>query len=109
MVIHRVDNEAEAVGEVPFANPWIREAGSLREKLALIRRRGDAAGDCEHQPGLRFIGTPIRDLSGRTFAAIRVRALAFKFPTSAIEQIASTVMTRCAFQLSVVFAPAQLS
>lgn len=50
----------------------ITEADTLRGKLALIRHRGDEVADRKHQPGLRCIGTPIRDLSGRTFAAIRV-------------------------------------
>jgi DNA-binding IclR family transcriptional regulator len=81
-----------AAGLVRFTENTITDPAALREHLHLTRERGYAVDDAEHQPGLRCVGAPIRDQSGRVFATISVSAPAFKFPASAVEPMSSIVM-----------------
>jgi DNA-binding IclR family transcriptional regulator len=81
-----------AAGLVRFTENTIIDAAALREHLRKVREHGYAVDDAEHQPGLRCVGAPIRDQSGRVFAAISVSAPAFKFPADAIEPMSSIVL-----------------
>jgi DNA-binding IclR family transcriptional regulator len=81
-----------AAGLTRFTENTITDATTLREHLGQVRERGYAVDDAEHQPGLRCVGAPIRDQSGRVFAAISVSAPAFKFAADAIEPMSSLVL-----------------
>jgi DNA-binding IclR family transcriptional regulator len=50
----------------------ITDPAALREELAAIRKRGYSIDDEELSPGIRCVGAPIRNLSGRVFASISV-------------------------------------
>lgn len=59
-----------------FTDHTITDPPTLRTDLANIRERRYAVDNEEHQPGLRCVGAPIRDHSGRVFAAISVSGAA---------------------------------
>jgi DNA-binding IclR family transcriptional regulator len=79
-----------------FTDKTITSARKLHAELAQIRRRGYAVDDGEHQPGLRCIGAPIRDNSGRVIAGVSVSGPAWKIPTAEIEGLAQIVMHHAA-------------
>lgn len=60
------------LGLAPFTPQTITSPEKLREELALIRERGYSIDDEELSPGIRCVGAPIRNLSGRVFASISV-------------------------------------
>lgn len=64
----------------------------LAEDLARTRVRGYALDEGEHQPGLRCIAAPIRDQSGRVFAAISVSGPAWRLPSGEVESLSKIVV-----------------
>ena len=64
----------------------------LRSELAAVRQRGYAIDDAEHEPGLRCIGAPIRDQSGRVFASISLSGPAWRMPLAEVEGLAKIVV-----------------
>lgn len=81
-----------AAGLARFTDQTITDPARLRAALAEIRVRGFATDEGEHQPGLRCVGAPIRDQSGRVFAAISVSAPAWRMATDAVEGLSKIVM-----------------
>jgi IclR family acetate operon transcriptional repressor len=69
-----------------------RTMESLREDLALTHQRGYALDDEEDEMGLRCLGAPIRDLRGKTVAAVSVTAIAQRLPIDQIPEVANKVM-----------------
>jgi DNA-binding IclR family transcriptional regulator len=57
-----------------YTDATITDAAALAANLAETRARGWSLDEGEHQPGLRCVGAPIRDVTGRVFAAISVSA-----------------------------------
>jgi IclR family transcriptional regulator, KDG regulon repressor len=55
-----------------FTANTITDRGSLLADLALVRRRGYAVDDVEHEEGVRCAGAPIFDNRGRVCASISV-------------------------------------
>src|ERR1700747_919490 len=55
-----------------FTSTTITERVALLKELAKIRDIGYAIDNEEHQPGLRCIGAPIRNASGKVFAGFSV-------------------------------------
>jgi DNA-binding IclR family transcriptional regulator len=55
-----------------YTDTTITSGRKLRAELRLIRERGYAVDDGEHQPGTRCVGAPIRDPSGRIVAGLSV-------------------------------------
>lgn len=64
----------------------------LMEELLTIRRRGYAIDNEELNPGTRCVGAPIRNSSGRVFAAISVSGSARRFTDERIEAFSSLVI-----------------
>jgi DNA-binding IclR family transcriptional regulator len=60
------------LGLRPYTPNTITDAAALRKELALIRERGYAVDNEELSPGIRCVGAPIRNLSGRVFASISI-------------------------------------
>lgn len=81
-----------AAGLRRYTDTTIADGDMLRDELARIRERGYAVDEAEHQPGLRCVGAPIRDPSGRVFAAISVSGPAWKLPSSEVEALAKMVV-----------------
>lgn len=59
-----------AAGLTAFTATTLTTADALLAELALIRQRGWAVDDGEHQPGTRCVAAPIRNGAGQVIAAI---------------------------------------
>lgn len=91
-VIERI----KGLGLRQFTDSTIVSAGALDQELANIRARGFAIDEGEHEPGLRCIGAPIRDQTGRVFASISLSGPAWRIPVSEIDGLAKIVMHQAA-------------
>ncbi|MEV9433477.1 IclR family transcriptional regulator C-terminal domain-containing protein, partial [Klebsiella quasipneumoniae] len=65
---------------------------AVKEELQLTRGRGYSTDRAEHQPGLHCVGAPIRDLSGRVFAAISISGPERVLPVNETEGLAKIVV-----------------
>ncbi len=61
-----------AMGLKRYTENTITDPKKLVAELAQTRKRGYSIDDAEHQHGLRCVGAPIRDQSGRIFAALSI-------------------------------------
>jgi DNA-binding IclR family transcriptional regulator len=75
-----------------FTDATLTDGERLRRDLASVRARGYAVDDGEHQPGLRCVGAPIRDVSGRVLAAVSVSGPARALPLSEVAATAKIVI-----------------
>lgn len=75
-----------------FTDTTLADAPALLRDLAITRKRGYSIDEGEHQPGLRCVGAPIRDISGRVFAAISVSGPFWKLPLEDIDRTAKIVI-----------------
>jgi len=82
-----------------YTDTTITNGPDLIAELTAVRERGYAVDDTEHQPGLRCIGAPIRDPSGRVFAAVSMSGPAWKIPASEGPAISKMVI-HCAHSIS---------
>ena len=84
----RADGERLALcsggSHVQDHDPRPTDPAALLSILELVRRRGYALDEGEHQPGLRCIGAPIRDQSGRAIG-ISLNGPAWRFPLAEVE------------------------
>lgn len=53
-----------------FTDATITDGRKLKSELKLIRSRGYAVDEGEHQPGIRCVGAPIHDRTGRVVAGL---------------------------------------
>ena len=81
-----------AAGLVRYTDNTMTEAGRLRRHLAEIRSRGYAIDEGEHQPGLRCVGAPVRDQSGRVIGAISITGPFWRLPQSEVEGLAKVAI-----------------
>jgi DNA-binding IclR family transcriptional regulator len=75
-----------------YTENTITDARRLEAELARIRKRGYAIDDAEHQPGLRCVGAPIRDQSGRVFAGLSVSGPAWRLRTEDVKGLSELVI-----------------
>ncbi len=75
-----------------YTESTITEPAELASHLHETRQRGWSIDEGEHQPGLRCIGAPIRDQTGRIFAAISVSAPARELPSGRVPSAAKLVL-----------------
>jgi len=59
-------------GLLPYTPTTITDPDALRADLAETRKRGYSIDEGEHQPTVRCVAAPIRNTSGRVFAAVSV-------------------------------------
>lgn len=75
----------------PLTPHTIIHREALVEELACIRKRGFAIDDEENEAGVRCVGAPIFDRTGRVIAAISVSAPAYRFSIQRVEEVSSMV------------------
>lgn len=80
-----------AAGLEKLTDTTITDADALRADLAATRARGYAIDNGEHQPALRCVGAPIRDASGKVFAALSVSAPVWDMAPEEIEELSKVV------------------
>lgn len=79
-------------GELPRCT--IRSIVSLEDLLAeldKVQTQGVAVDDQEHQIGVRCLGAPVFDITGRIIAAISVSGPVSRIPTKRVEELAAMV------------------
>jgi DNA-binding IclR family transcriptional regulator len=78
----------------------ITKPARLKAELKLIRQRGYAMDDEEIEEGLRCVGAPVMDHSGRVVAAMSIAGAAFRLTEKRIPEVARSVI-QAASELSV--------
>jgi len=80
-------------GELPaFTHNTITSVDQLRIELASIKERGYSVDNEEYDEGLRCIGAPVRDSSGRVVAAIGIGGPVTRITPARIEDLARVVI-----------------
>lgn len=82
-----------------FTRSTITTVAQLKAELQAIRSRGYSIDDEEFEEGLKCLGAPVRDYSGRVVAAISIAGPAFRLTEKTIPVLARSVM-QVAEQLS---------
>ena len=85
-------DEITAEGLKRFTDTTITGMRKLKSELKLIRSRGYAVDEGEHQPGVRCVGAPIRDRGGRAIAGISVSSPARNLKKDQVPRLAKIVM-----------------
>jgi DNA-binding IclR family transcriptional regulator len=82
----------EQIDLMPLTSKTIVNRDALVEELANIRKRRYAIDDEENEAGVRCVGAPIFDRTGRVIAAISVSAPAYRFSIHHVEEVSSLVL-----------------
>jgi DNA-binding IclR family transcriptional regulator len=80
-------------GMEAFTPRTITDLDALQADLTEVRRRGYSLDDEEIEEGLRCVGAPVRDHSGRVVAAVSIAGPASRLPDSAIERTGDLVLS----------------
>jgi IclR family transcriptional regulator, KDG regulon repressor len=83
-----------------YTRHTLTKPAQLKAELKLIRQRGYAMDDEEIEEGLRCIGAPVMDYSGRVIAAMSIAGPAFRLIEERIPAVARSVI-QAASELSV--------
>ncbi len=75
-----------------FTDATITDGRKLKSELKLIRARGYAVDEGEHQPGIRCVGAPIHDRAGRVVAGLSVSGPARRLKKDQIVELAKVVV-----------------
>jgi DNA-binding IclR family transcriptional regulator len=75
-----------------FTEATIVTGPRLKRELKLIRGRGWSVDEGEHQPGVRCIGAPIRDRTGRAIAGLSVSGPARQLKKAEVGALAEIVV-----------------
>jgi IclR family transcriptional regulator, KDG regulon repressor len=88
-----VVDEILLAGELPAFTPnTITNLDQLRIELVSIKERGYSVDNEEYDEGLRCIGAPVRDSSGRVVAAIGIGGPVTRITPARIEDLARVVI-----------------
>jgi DNA-binding IclR family transcriptional regulator len=79
-------------GMARFTHHTITNLGALQADLTEVRRRGYSIDDEEIEDGLRCIGAPVRDHSGRVVAAVSIAGPASRLPDSDLPRQGALVL-----------------
>jgi DNA-binding IclR family transcriptional regulator len=97
------DLDAERLAEVvrerglaAYTPHTIVDAAALDLELAHIRERGYAVDNEEYDEGLRCIGAPVRDHSGRVVAALGIGGPVTRITPARVDELATLVMAAAA-------------
>jgi len=85
---------------IDYTRHTITKPARLKAELKLIRQRGYALDDEEIEEGLRCVGAPVMDHSGRVVAAMSIAGPAFRLTDDRIPAVARSVI-QAASELSV--------
>jgi len=83
-----------------YTRHTITKPARLKAELKLIRQRGYAMDDEEIEEGLRCVGAPVMDHSGKVIAAMSIAGPAFRLTEDRIPAVARSVI-QAASELSV--------
>jgi DNA-binding IclR family transcriptional regulator len=75
-----------------YTGKTITKLARLKSEWRLVRERGYAVDDEEIEDGMRCIGAPVRDYSGRVIAAISIAGAAFRLTDERIALVAREVV-----------------
>jgi DNA-binding IclR family transcriptional regulator len=81
-----------AIGLKAYTPTTLCTAKALRAELALVRERGYAIDNEEHQIWVRCVAAPIRNASGHVFASISVTGSADRMTDAKIDSLAPLVV-----------------
>jgi IclR family acetate operon transcriptional repressor len=95
LLAHVPDGEIDALiasrGLAKFTRHTLTDGAALREALHRVRAQGWALDDEEMELGLRCMGAPITDHSGRPCASVAISAPASRLDTARIEALVPLV------------------
>jgi DNA-binding IclR family transcriptional regulator len=75
-----------------FTDSTITDGRRLKSELKLIRGRGYAIDEGEHQPGIRCVGAPIHDRAGRVIAGLSASGPARRLQKDQLAGLAKIVV-----------------
>ncbi|RMF77344.1 MAG: IclR family transcriptional regulator [Chloroflexi bacterium] len=75
-----------------FTENTITDRAQLEEELDVIRRRGYAIDNMEIEDGVRCVGAPIFDHTGRAFAAMSLSGPAFRLSIDRLHELSGLVI-----------------
>ena len=75
-----------------FTDATIVDGRKLKSELKAIRSRGYAIDEGEHQPGIRCIGAPVHDRTGRVVAGLSVSGPARRLKKDQMADLAKIVI-----------------
>ncbi len=75
-----------------YTRRTITTLAELKQELARVREQGYAVDNEEFEEGLKCIGAPVRDYSGRVVASISIAGPAFRLTEERIPVLAQSVM-----------------
>ena len=81
---------------IPYTGNTIRSSANFQLELLKVRRRGLAIDNEEFQPGLRCIGAPVRDASGRVIAALSIAGPLSRITQARSRELALLVISAAA-------------
>jgi DNA-binding IclR family transcriptional regulator len=88
-----VDRFLRSYRFTPFTKNTIRGAAQFRAELAEVRSQGYALDDEEFEEGLRCVGAPVRDHSGKVIAAVSIAGPAFRVTRDHLPQLVRSVVS----------------
>jgi DNA-binding IclR family transcriptional regulator len=98
ILAHLETDQAEEILRVKGLPRFTENTHTTRETLfadlAQIRRMGYAIDNMEHEEGVRCVGAPIRDHTGRVFASLSVSGPSQRITPERIPRIAEKVILR---------------
>ncbi len=74
-----------------YTENTITDLAKLRQELALVRERGYSFDNEEIEAGLRCVGAPVRDYTGRAIAAISIAGPSFRITPGNIPSLSESV------------------
>ena len=75
-----------------YTRRTITTLAELKQELARVREQGYAVDNEEFEEGLKCIGAPVRDYSGRVVASVSIAGPAFRLTEERIPVLAQSVM-----------------
>jgi DNA-binding IclR family transcriptional regulator len=76
-----------------FTARTITTRAGLFAELEKTLQRGFSIDDCEHEDGVRCVGAPVRDHTGRVVGSISIAAPAQRMPRDRVEELGRAIMT----------------
>ena len=103
MLAYLTDQDLETAvqrkGLTRYTPRTITSLKELKEHLALVRSKGYAIDDAEHEEEIRCVAAPIRDHRGKVIAALSLSIPSMRCDRQRIESFAPSVC-HCADQIS---------